>query len=60
MNNIIDYALPLIRIEQLSRKIHDQCLYHDYSAALKMTQDMIVEIRVLQASLKIMQEKQQT
>lgn len=57
MSSIVDYALPLIHIEQLTRKIHDLCLSSNFSAAVEMTQEMIVEVRILQASILIMEER---
>lgn len=54
--DVIDYAMPLIKIERLSKEIHDLCLEHKYDPARDKTADLIGEARVLQAVLKLMQK----
>ncbi len=53
--DIIDYAMPLMRIENLMRKIHDHCLKREYNAANVLCPDIIAEARVLSASLALME-----
>jgi hypothetical protein len=53
---MIDYAMPMMKIEQLMRKIHDACLMQQYSKAEIDATDLIVEARVLLNNLKLMQE----
>jgi hypothetical protein len=56
MTEIVDYAMPMMNIERLMRKIHDQCLDGDYANAEIEATLLIVEARVLLNSLKVMQE----
>ena len=56
MTEIVDYAMPMMNIEKLMRKIHDQCLDRDYANAEIEATHLIVEARVLLNSLKVMQE----
>lgn len=56
MTEIVDYAMPMMNIERLMRKIHDQCLDGDYANAEVEATLLIVEARVLLNSLKVMQE----
>lgn len=55
--DIIDYALPLIKVERMTRKIHDLCLDEKYLVANDLCLEMIVELRKLTATLIIMNEK---
>jgi hypothetical protein len=52
--DIIDYAMPLMRIEKLMRQIHDFCLKSDYDAANALCPSIIAEARILSASLVLM------
>lgn len=53
--NILDYAMPMMKIERLMRAIHDRCLNGRYGDAADLTPDLISEARILQASLAIME-----
>ena len=53
--NLLDYAMPMIKIEKLMRVIHDECLAAKYGRAAELIPDLIAEARVLQASLAIME-----
>jgi len=53
--DIIDYAMPLMQIENLMRKIHDHCLKREYNAANTLCPEIIAEVRVLSASLALME-----
>lgn len=53
--NILDYAMPMIKIERLMRVVHDECLQQKYGRAAELIPDLIAEVRVLQASLAIME-----
>jgi hypothetical protein len=57
MTEIIDYAMPLIKIEQLIRAIHDDCLRNDYAAAQRKTASLITESRMLSNNLQLMQDE---
>jgi len=56
-DTITDYAMPLLKLEQLNRKIHDACLDKDYRTAEDLAVHIAVEARILQATLAIMQNK---
>lgn len=51
-----DYAMPLMQIERMAKKIHDLCLEYKYEEARLLTQQLCVEGRLLQHVLHIMQE----
>lgn len=53
--NLVDYAMPMMKIEKLMRIIHDECLQQKYGRAAELIPDLITEVRVLQASLAIME-----
>jgi len=53
--NLIDYAMPMMKIEKMLRQIHDLCLGNDYASAQKLCAFIAVESRVLSASLAIME-----
>lgn len=53
--NIVDYAMPMMKIEKLMRAIHDRCLNSKYGDAADLTPDLIAEARILQASLALME-----
>lgn len=57
MKEIIDYAMPLMKLEKLNRQMHDMCLAGDYLGACELTQHVLVEARILAASLALMHEK---
>jgi hypothetical protein len=52
--NIIDYAMPMMKIENLMRQIHDHCLNSKYDAANALCPNIIAEARILSASLVLM------
>lgn len=54
---IVDYAMPLIKIERMAKEIHDLCLEHKYEEAGEQTLHLLAESRVLKHTLTIMQEK---
>lgn len=56
---IIDYAMPLINIERMTKEVHNICLQRGYKEAHELTLKLGVEVRVLLHTLKIMQEKEQ-
>lgn len=56
MSDIVDYSMPLMKLEKLNRRIHDLCLQGKYMDACDLTQHILVEARILSASLAIMHE----
>lgn len=57
-DDITDYAMPLMKIERMCREIHDLCLVRKYEEAREVTLQLGVENRILQATLALMQEKE--
>ena len=57
-DEIIDYAMPMMKIQQMLRKAHDLCLEHKYGEARELTVHLGVENRILQATLALLEEKE--
>ena len=55
---VIDYAMPLMKIERMTKEIHDMCLQRKYNEAQTVSTLLAVEARLLVSVLKIMQEKE--
>ena len=55
---INDYAMPLMHIERMAKEIHDLCLERKYDEAWGKATFIGVEARILQASLALLQEKE--
>ena len=55
-----DYALPLMRIERMAKQAHDLCLDHKYEEAQAVAQLLCVEARMLQQTLRIIEEQEKT
>ena len=55
---VTDYAMPLMKIERMTKEIHNLCLERRYDEARETTTHMGVEIRILQATLALMEEKE--
>ena len=55
---MIDYAAPMMRIENLLKEMHNNLLERDLDGACEMSLILIAECRVLQNTLLIMKEKQ--
>lgn len=57
MTDIVDYAMPMMRIETILKKMHNALLDHQMDAALMMAVDLASECRFLRNSLIIMKDK---
>lgn len=57
--DIIDYAMPLMRIERTAKEIHELCLNRKYVEAQQIAQNLCVESRLLQHVLHIMDKKEE-
>jgi hypothetical protein len=57
--DIVDYAMPMMKIEILLRRMHDLCLAKKYTEAGEICPVIITESRVLAASLALMDNKQE-
>jgi hypothetical protein len=53
---IVDYAMPMMKIEKYLRQMHDLCLKGDYTAAAELCPLVAVESRYLDNALVLMQE----
>lgn len=58
MDDIIDYAMPLMNIERMAKEIHALCLEHRYEEAREKTLDLSIESRMLRAALAHLSEKE--
>lgn len=56
-DKLIDYAMPLMKVERFAKKIHDLCLEHKYEEAQEVAKLLIAESRILQVTLQHMKEK---
>lgn len=60
MNAIIDYAAPMMCIEETLKKMHDALLEKDLDTAHNLSLVLTVESRILRNTIVIMQEKEAT
>jgi hypothetical protein len=58
MTAVVDYAAPMMRIENIMKEMHNSLLEKDMSAAHHQALILIVEARVLCNTLVLMQEKE--
>ena len=58
MSTVIDYAAPMMRIENIMKEMHNSLLEKDMIAAHHQALILVVEARVLCNTLVIMQEKE--
>lgn len=54
---LVDYAMPMMKIENLMRQTHDLCLSGKYKDAGELCLLIAVQARILNASLAIMENK---
>lgn len=52
--DIIDYAMPMMQIEQLMKRIHALCLEKKYKEAGELGPYIIAQARMLTAALSLM------
>lgn len=57
MDDIIDYAQHMMKIERLLKATHDACLDKDYETAMNLTPEIIVEARALRVAIIAENEK---
>lgn len=62
MNNrhedVFDYATILIKMDKLCKELHDACLHKRTDGALNMTNEMVVQTRMLRAWLNEQTERE--
>ena len=56
--DIIDYAMPMMRIEQHMKQVHALCLDKKYKEAGEIGPFIIAEARMLTAALALMESKE--
>lgn len=54
---LIDYAEPLMKIERLTKEVHDRCLHRTLADAEEKALELVVESRLLVQTLRHMQNK---
>ena len=60
MNELVDYAMPLMQIDTQSRIVHDFCLDKQYMQALDHVLQMELALATLRRNLILMQLKEKT
>jgi organic hydroperoxide reductase OsmC/OhrA len=58
MSEIIDYAMPMMKIEQLMRKIHDHCLMSKFDKAEIEVNQLSIEVLLLLDTIRQMKNEQ--
>lgn len=58
MNDIVDYAMPMMRIEILMKKMHNALLDHKMSEAHELAVEVVSESRYLVHTLTLMKEQE--
>jgi hypothetical protein len=59
MTTVIDYAAPMMRIENIMKEMHNSLLDKNITAAHHQALILVVEARVLSNTLILMQEKEE-
>lgn len=55
--DIFDYATILLKMDKLCKELHTACLHNRTSGALDMTNEMVVQTRMLRAWLNEQDER---
>ena len=58
MTAVVDYAAPMMRIENIMKEMHNSLLDKNITAAHHQSLMLVVEARVLSNTLILMQEKE--
>lgn len=58
MTELIDYAMPMMRIESILKKMHNALLDDRLPAAQMLAVDLMTETRILRNTLILMEDKQ--
>jgi hypothetical protein len=58
MSELIDYAMPMMRIEIILKKMHNALLEDRLAVAQMLSVDLTTETRVLRNTLILMKDKQ--
>tara|TARA_R110000868_G_C10732202_1_gene751700 strand:- start:375 stop:554 length:180 start_codon:yes stop_codon:yes gene_type:complete len=57
MNHYTDYSEPLLKVKALLRTMDDLLLSGKLKAALKITPEVIVELRMMQSMIAMLADK---
>lgn len=60
MNELMDYAMPLMQMEKANKRIHDLCLDRKYQEAIQILQNIRPMLIQLEVSLKVLQRKEES
>jgi hypothetical protein len=58
MSELIDYAMPMMRIENILKKMHNALLDDRLAVAQQLSVDLMTETRLLRNTLILMKDKQ--
>ena len=58
MSTIIDYAMPMMRIERLLKDMHNDLLENNFAGASVDATALITEARILYNTIVLMKEQQ--
>jgi hypothetical protein len=58
MSTIIDYAMPMMRIEKLLKEMHNDLLHKDFERAQESALMLITDARLLYNTITLMKEQQ--
>ena len=58
MADITDYAMPMMRIENFLRQMHNHLLDREMPQAQELSIQLVAEARVLQHTLNLMKEQE--
>ena len=58
MSDITDYAMPMMRIENFLRQMHNHLLDREMPQAQELSIQLVAEARVLQHTLNLMKEQE--
>ena len=57
MSTIIDYAMPMMRIEKLLKEMHNDLLQKDFERAQESALMLITDARLLYNTIALMKEQ---
>lgn len=58
MNDLIDYAAPMMRIERLLKEMHNLLLDNKFDEAIELSPVITTEAKLLHNTLVLMKENQ--
>jgi hypothetical protein len=58
MTELIDYAMPMMRVEKTLKEMHNRLLEQKLGKARELSDQLIVEAKMLRHTLTLMQEQQ--